>query len=186
MNDDIQDDTGGGRGRRPGRRRAVILAAAALACSGLLVAACGGSGSSGAAGSTPYQQALAYAQCMRSHGEPGFPDPNSQGLFLSLGSVDIHSSQYLSANKTCQHLLPTSQVSTTQRRQAFNRQLKYAECMRSHGFPNIPDPIQEPNGNVQGAGPGGGVGPGSGIDPNSPQYKSANQTCLPFLAGAKS
>jgi hypothetical protein len=187
MNDDRQDDTGGRRRRRQraGRRQALILATA-MASFALLVAACGGSGSAGAGGSTPYQQALAYAQCMRSHGEPGFPDPNSQGLFLNLGPVDMNSSQYLSANKTCEHLLPASQVSTSQQRQAFSRQLKYAECMRSHGFPNIPDPIQEPSGNIQGAGPGGAAGPGSGIDPNSPQYKSANQVCLPFLAGAKS
>jgi hypothetical protein len=181
MNNDRQDDTGGDRGRR----QAVVLAAI-LACFALLAAACGGSGSSGAGGSTPYQQALAYAQCMRSHGEPGFPDPDNQGLFANLGPVDIHSSQYLSANKVCEHLLPTYQVGTSQARKDFTRQLKYAECLRSHGFPNTPDPIQMPNGNLEGAGAGGAVGPGSGIDTNSPQYKSANQACLPYLNGSKS
>jgi len=180
MNDDMSDDTGGGRGRP---QRAVVLAAA-LAGFALLAAACGGSGSS-TAGGTPYQQALAYAQCLRSNGEPGFPDPNSQGLFQNLGPVDIHSPRYQSATKACGHLLPTYQAGTAQQRQTLSRQLKYAACFRSHGFPDFPDPVQLPNGNIEGAGPGGAVGPGRGID-TSPQYKSAQQACLPFLTGAAS
>jgi hypothetical protein len=185
MNDDRNDDTGGGRGRqqRAERRRAVVLAA--LVSFALLVAACGGDGSS-TAGGTPYQQALAYAQCMRSNGEPGFPDPNSQGLFQNFGPVDINSPRYLSATKACGHLLPTYQAGTVQQRQTLSRQLKYAACFRAHRFPDFPDPVQMPNGNIEGVGPGGAVGPGRGIDTNSPQYKSAQQACLPFLTGARS
>jgi hypothetical protein len=185
MNDDMDHDTGSrGRQQRPKLRRAVVLAAA-LASFALLVAACGGGGLS-TPGGTPYQQALAYAQCMRSNGEPGFPDPSSQGLFQNLGPVDIRSAQYLSASKACGHVLPAYQAGTLQQRQTLSRQLKYAACFRSHGFPDTPDPIQMPNGNIEGAGPGGAVGPGSGIDTNSPQYKSAQQACLPFLTGARS
>jgi hypothetical protein len=186
MNDDGNDDIGGvsGRQQRAGPRRAVVLAAA-LASLALLAAACGGGGSS-TAGGTPYQQALAYAQCMRSSGEPGFPDPNSQGLFQNFGPVDIHSSQYLSANNACGHLLPTYKASTAQQRQTLGRQLKYAACFRSHGFPDTRDPILLPNGNLEGAGPGGAAGPGNPVDTNSPQYKSAQQACLPFLTGARS
>jgi hypothetical protein len=194
----MDDDGSGDSGRRPQRRaaprrtrprwtrlwRAVALASV-LAGFTLLVAACGG-GSSAAGGSAPYQEALAYAQCMRSHGEPGFPDPDSQGLFQNPGAVDINSPQYLSASKACGHLLPASQVSTAQRQRDLGRQLKYAGCMRSHGFANIPDPVVMPNGNIEGAGPGGAAGPGSGIDTNSPQYQSARQACLPSLAGAGS
>jgi hypothetical protein len=180
MNDARNEETGGGSAR-PRRAAPRALALAALA---LLVGACGGGGSSAAGGSTPYQQALSYAQCMRSHGEPGFPDPDSQGLFQNLGPVDIRSPQYLSATKTCGHLLPASHVSAAQRQQDLSRQLKYAGCMRSHGFPDTPDPVLMPNGNMEGAGPGGAAGPG--IDTNSPQYNSAQRTCLPFLTGAPS
>jgi hypothetical protein len=52
--------------------------AAAVAGIALLVAACGGS-SPAVAGSTAYQKALAYAQCLRSHGEPGWPTPTARG-----------------------------------------------------------------------------------------------------------
>src|SRR5580693_5793763 len=112
MDDDMDDDTGGRDRQRPELRRAMVLAAA-LVSFALLVAACGGDGSS-TAGGTPYQQALAYAQCMRSNGEPGFPDPNSQGLFQNFGPVDINSPRYLSATKACGHLLPTYQAGTVQ------------------------------------------------------------------------
>jgi hypothetical protein len=185
MNDDMNDHTGGrGRQQRAELRRAVVLAAA-LASFALLVAACGG-GSSSTAGGTPYQQALAYAQCMRSNGEPGFPDPDSQGLFQNFGPVDINSPRYLPATKACGHLLPAYQAGPVQQRQTLSRQLKYAACFRAHGFPDFPDPVQMPNGNIEGVGPGGAVGPGRGIGTNSPQYKSAQQACLPFLTGARS
>jgi hypothetical protein len=38
--------------------------------------------------STAYQQSLAYAQCMRAHGEPGYPDPASNGGFIIDGKKD--------------------------------------------------------------------------------------------------
>ena len=179
MNDARNDDTGG-----RARRRRAAPCAVAVAGLALLLGACGGGGSSAGGGSTPYQQALSYAQCMRSHAEPGFPDPDSQGLFQNLGPVDVRSPQYLSATKACGHLLPADHVSAAQRQQDLSRQLKYAGCMRSHGFPNTPDPVLMPNGNMEGAGSGGGAGPSG--DTNSPQYNSAQRTCLPFLTGARS
>src|SRR6266702_3504868 len=56
--------------------RAAALAAA-LAGTVLLAAACGGGSPRPAAspGQRLYQQALAYSQCMHSHGVPEFPDP---------------------------------------------------------------------------------------------------------------
>jgi hypothetical protein len=43
----------------------------------------------------------------------------------------------------------------------------FAECMRSHGMPNFPNPT----------GNGPELGPGSGIDPTSPQFQKALQAC---------
>src|SRR5580658_4731928 len=45
------------------------------------------------------QDEIAYAQCIRTHGDPSFPDPNSQGEFA-------HPPNSSSASKTCGHLLP--------------------------------------------------------------------------------
>ena len=183
MNDDRNDHIP--RGRRAQRRaephRAAILAAAAAAVA-LAGAACGGGQVTAA--KTPVQQALAYAQCMRSNGEPGFPAPDNEGLFQNLGPVDVHSPRYLSATKACGHLLPAYHPSAEQQRQTLSRQLRYAACFRSHGFPDTRDPVQLPDGNIEGAGPQGSAGSAGGTD--SPQFESAQRACLPFLTGARS
>lgn len=50
--------------------------------------------------------------------------------------------------------------------------LQYAQCMRSHGVKNFPDP------NSQG---GFQIEPGDGINPSS--YSAANQACRHYLSG---
>jgi hypothetical protein len=69
----------GGTRARPAAARIedAIIATAVLA---LLAAACvTGGGSAATVADTPGQQALKYSQCIRSHGVPGSPDPDSQG-----------------------------------------------------------------------------------------------------------
>jgi hypothetical protein len=43
---------------------------------------------------------LAYAQCMRAHGLPQFPDP--RGGSIDLSHVDVNSPQFTSADRACQ------------------------------------------------------------------------------------
>jgi hypothetical protein len=175
----MNDDTGGGRGRprRAGLRRAGVLAAA-VAGTALLAAACGSGSPSAAAGSTTYQQALAYAQCMRSHGEPGWPDPNSQGNF-TIGPADhvgMGSPQYQSANKTCVHLLPNGgQDTAAQLNKDLSQALKFVACMRSHGIPKFADPtVQDGHLVIRG---------GGGFGPNSPQLQAAQRACRSLSPG---
>jgi hypothetical protein len=42
----------------------------------------------------------AFASCVRRHGFPSFPDPNSKGVFV-LHNFDMSSPQFQSAQKTC-------------------------------------------------------------------------------------
>jgi hypothetical protein len=157
----MNDDTG------RGLRWAGALAAA-MAGTALLVAACGGGSSSAAAGSTPEQKAVAYAQCMRSRGEPSFPDPNSQGNFDIPANVDPNSPSYLSANKACEHLNPSTPMTAAQQREVSSQALKWAVCIRSHGIPNFPDPVVNANGmRLSGHGPA----------PTVPQFQAAQQAC---------
>jgi hypothetical protein len=54
------------------------------------------------------QAMLQYAQCMRAHGVPKFPDPKPGGAF-ALGTkagVDPDTPQFQAAQKTCQKLVP--------------------------------------------------------------------------------
>ena len=65
--------------------------------------AAGSGAKSGAGSGTGYSQALASAQCLRSHGVPEFPDPTSNGSFPR---DKASQSQLLAAEDSCQHLLP--------------------------------------------------------------------------------
>ena len=173
----MSDDTGYCRSQP---RRAGVLAAA-LAGIVVLAAACGGGGdSSTVAGSTAYEKALAYAQCMRSHGEPGFPDPTSKGDFIINGKKDhLNGALVQSADKACKHLLPNGgKMTAAQRQQALNQALRFSACMRAHGLPDFPDPTMR-NGNISIR-----VGrPGGAISPGSAQFQSAQRACRKFVPG---
>jgi hypothetical protein len=138
------------------------LYAALLVALALLAAACGGSNSPRAAGgSSPGNSApasaVAYSGCMRSHGVPEYPDPDSNGNLPKDNAQDlgVSSSRYQTAERACRHLLPSSDTtfiaSLTQClmnsdcppavvQQALTEGRKFAQCMRNHGVPNWPDP----------------------------------------------
>lgn len=172
----MNDHTGGSRGRQrlAGSRPAGVLAAA-VAGVALLAAACGGGSSAAKAssGGSPYQKALAYAQCMRSHGDPSWPDPNSQGNFVIASSSVL--TGYQSANKACKSLEPSTTLAPAEFQQKLGEELKYTACMRSHGV-SYPEP------NTQ-ALEAGKVGPGMGsFNDSTPQFQSASQACRPILS----
>jgi len=52
---------------------------------------------------------VTWAQCLRAHGVPNFPDPNAQGVFDS-GKFDATSSAFQTASQACQSLQPTGAV----------------------------------------------------------------------------
>jgi hypothetical protein len=128
-----------------------------------------------------YEDGLAYARCMRSHGDPSFPDPelvnnaHERGIAMDQG-VDRNSPQYQAANKKCEHLLPNNGNGPTQAQlqQMMARALKYTDCMRSHGVPSFPDP-KESSGGISIGGPG--------LDPNSPQFQTAQTDCRSLTPG---
>ncbi|GEM_PF-492506 len=162
------------RARPPAIRIAAILTTVAMA---LLAAACSspssaGTGSPSAAGpassspaagsSATAQSAVAYSQCMRANGVPKYPDPASGGQ-LPKGDAQafgVSDAQYQAAQRTCQHLMPTSGSFDQQSQecieagdcppalvqQMLTADRKFAQCMRSHGVPNWPDPTLDANG----------------------------------------
>ena len=140
--------------RRPRRAwppTALTTAAIAMA---LLAAACSGSPSSTSSGGSSNSQGaatsqtLAYARCVRSHGVPNFPDPNTGGQFnkTTLEQLAASNSQYQTATQACAHLLPAGGGGPTaaELRQEWNGMASFARCMRSHGVPNWPDPTRYP------------------------------------------
>ncbi|MFL5798489.1 MAG: hypothetical protein ACJ77A_11230 [Actinomycetota bacterium] len=145
---------------------AAINAVAALI---LLATACTASpastgGLSHAEGSTTSRSAVAFSACMRSHGVPNYPDPDSSGQLPKPDArhLGVSSSQLRAAQQACQHVLPNSggAINTDSIQQCMladdcpralvqrvrNEELNFARCMRSHGVPNWPDPIIDSQG----------------------------------------
>jgi subtilase family serine protease len=104
----MKDKTGASRGPRRAAALAVVSAVAVLT-------ACGGSpSSSGGSASTEsatYRAELAYAQCMRAHGVPDFPDPNPSAS-ISISGRPHGNSPAARANDACEHLLHADSTGT--------------------------------------------------------------------------
>jgi hypothetical protein len=171
---------------------------AAVVWLSLLASACGGgspstkvarvgttsSASSSASSKSGSGDPTAYSACMRSHGVPNFPDPDSKGRIkitsgVSAGGnktgVDVNSSQFIRARKACDQLLPNGGRPTAAEQQKEQQQmLKFAQCMRSHGVPKFPDPK---------AGGQMTLGTKAGIDPNTPAFQAAQKTCQKLVPG---
>ena len=179
------------RGRSRARRAAVLTATAAGI--GLLAAACSGSSTETntfAPGAT-YTQALAFTKCMRSHGVPQFPAPDSQGNFnnAQIEALENNNSQAENAIDQCRSVLPNAgtgltaeQIQTIQQQNLRNA-VKAAHCMRAHGIENFPDPA----GTTQASGvnwqPVTSAEQAGGFNQNSPSYEAAFMACNGKLVG---
>jgi hypothetical protein len=152
------------------------LVPAAAAGMALLAAACsGGSSPPSAAGPPDVQKALAYATCMRAHGAPGWPDPNTQGQFTKTAGGSAAFRAPASAYQACAHLLPDhGQIPPPVQHQVTLLALKFAGCMRIHGIPNFPDPV----------GNGFEFARPAGFNPQSPQAQAAEQACRKYSQAA--
>jgi hypothetical protein len=182
------------RPRRASLRRAlprrVRTAAAITATAGLalLAAACSSSPSSAGSGGSPnaagaasspsasVSPALAFARCVRTHGVPDWPDPDSSGREpASSKQIAASSPRFPAAQTACVHLLPNGGQETHAQMLANQRNaVRFAGCMRTYGVPNWPDPTNE-----------GGQprfdAPAAGVDLSSPQVMAAAHRCQSLL-----
>jgi hypothetical protein len=125
---------------------------------------------------------VAFAQCIRSHGVPDFPEPTEGRLLIkgnSKNGLNPGSPQFRAAMKACHSLAPAPKISPQQSAAVQAQALKFSACMRSHGVPNFPDPKFE----------GGGVQlqlkRSSGIDPQSSRFQAAQKACQGDMPGPK-
>jgi hypothetical protein len=118
---------------------------------------------------------LVFVACMRKNGVPNLPDPVNGSLLIKASSgIDPNTPQFQAAQKTCQHLMP--QLSAAQQHSEEARLLEGAQCMRSHGVPNFPDPQFDAEGHFKMVLP-------PGLNPSMPQVQRAQRACrslMPF------
>ena len=126
--------------RPAARTLATVIATGSLT---LTTAACGGSHGSSPGTVSAYDQARTFAKCVRTHGVPLWPEPETSGLFdkskLTPRQVGAGSSQIATAERACKSLLPTHSA-TTQQSHVVAQALSFSRCMRAHGATNFPDP----------------------------------------------
>lgn len=145
-----------------------------IACTMTALAACG----STAARTADSGTALKLSQCMRSHGLPNFPDPSPNGA-LQITGIDPQSPAFQAAQAACKQYAPFKsgppKMTESQRRAAT----RFAQCMRSNGQSDFPDPtLVPPPGTTHMLVLQGMVFAfSSGIDPKAPAFRAAAAKC---------
>jgi hypothetical protein len=143
----------------------------------LAISGCGGTSHTAKklTGPSPMSHAagIKFANCIRAHGVPNFPDPLAGGGGFSFpdSSPGLFSSPaFKKAQQSCRTLMPhIPAVHMSQA--AINSLVLYAACMRKHGLTNYPDPTIK-NGREA-------VVPLTtyGINTSSPAYIDAAKAC---------
>lgn len=130
------------------------------------------SSSAGADTKSDQQKVLEYAKCMRENGIPDFQDPEFKDgvprMMLPEG-VDMNTAK--KASEACKQYMPSGGDKKAAEDPEVTGQLKkFAQCMRTNGVSNFPDP--------QAGGGGMVVGEGEeGLRPEDPKFKAAQQAC---------
>jgi hypothetical protein len=164
-------------------RALVLVGVAGLT---LAVSACGGSsgakvaqvGTTNGANRPRPHDPQAFSACMRSHGVPTFPDPDSSGTIHVPESIDDRVPTVRAAYRACHSLAPSESSITGQGGTMSQAQLlAFAKCIRSHGVPKFPDP-QAVNGHIR------FPDVANRIDPNSPVVTAAVAACRSKLGPA--
>jgi hypothetical protein len=155
----------------------LLVAACTSSSAGSRVASVGSSsaGRSSAPGGSASIGPLAFAQCMRAHGIPNYPDPDSNGSISkeTAQQLGVSDFQYHTAETACARLLPNSEhggLTEAEIQEAWNGTRNFAQCMRSRGVPSWPDPLD-----------GGDGSPvfylQNKIDANAPQIVTTIHAC---------
>jgi hypothetical protein len=122
---------------------------AALAMVALITAGCGsnsssdiGSASSSGGGTkkvSDQDKAVKFAECMRAHGVPHFPDPNAKGEYTF--GVDVSPAVWKKAVDACKALEPPGALSGKRSPKQQSDALRFAACVRENGVKDFPDPV---------------------------------------------
>lgn len=96
-------------------------------------------GTSGNTGTTGRAQAVQFSECLRSNGVRDFPDPDAKGEYAY--GVSVSPAVWQRAVAACKSLEPPGAFSSERDPQQQSAALQFAQCMRTNGVKDFPDPI---------------------------------------------
>jgi hypothetical protein len=85
------------------------------------------------------EKAVKFAECVRAHGVPNFPDPDANGEY-NFG-VDVTPAVWTKAVDACEALKPPGALSAKRTPKEQSASLRFAQCVREHGVKDFPDPV---------------------------------------------
>jgi hypothetical protein len=129
------------------KRRLCPLAALALVA--LISAGCGSNtpsetgtarstGTSATKSATDQDKLVKFAECIREHGVPGFPDANAKGEFVF--GINVTPAVWTKAVHACKDLQPPGSLSSKRTPKQQTASLRFAQCVRENGVNDFPDP----------------------------------------------
>jgi hypothetical protein len=88
--------------------------------------------------------------------------------------LGVSSSAFQKAQRACIHLVPNRGEPTQSQVQHYRSvMMRYAQCIRAHGVPNMPDP--DSRGHLD-------IGPGTAVAVNGPAFQAAFRVCKSRLS----
>jgi uncharacterized protein YceK len=99
----------------------------------------GTAGTGGTKSATEQNKAVKFAECIRGHGVPHFPDPDAKGDFVF--GIDVSPAVWKKAVDACKDLEPPGALSGRRSPKQQSAALRFAACIRKNGVKDFPDPV---------------------------------------------
>ena len=99
----------------------------------------GSTGTGGNTNATDQNKAVKFAECIRGHGVPHFPDPDAKGDFVF--GIDVTPAVWQKAVHACKALEPPGALSGKRSPKQQSAALRFAQCIRENGVKDFPDPV---------------------------------------------
>jgi len=146
---------------------------------GSLIGGCGHGSTTkpSSSGGGDFEQALAYAKCMRANGVPNFPDPQRQGdgVKVDVGK-NVNTADMKKAQEVCRDKMPQGAAEGPDGGKVDSAKLAtWTRCMRAK-LPKFPDPDVSGNGITV-------TLRGTGINGESAEFENARRACQSRLPG---